>query len=429
MLMVAMMAIAVMTIQGSVALTASLNNITRSIDTRVVTDATATAQAGIEEARARLVGLPTSNLKLIGDPLATLNLSNPAPNLLWSAYVLTSSSWTFGQDPDYKATYTNYIPAATLVATTITPNSVQAALPYWAKIRHKRELDAENAGHRTTSPHYTDNDGLTTLHNSLNPGNIIYYGYMTATSTIPVQFTTSLTTVAPPVELISSYGKSGNLSRGIQVEATRESGPPVIAALYSQGNVNFTQAGGSINGVDNCSRDSAHAPIYTKSPGTVSGTTTLLGVPLTPQQGTTNIDLAKYIDALKGGATIVTADISTDTTFGSSTNYVTVYSDTSSPANVGGLSLKNVTGYGLLLVKGDLTVDNAVEWNGPVIVTGVLSFKSASSSEDNNVSVNGAILAGSVNAIKKGFDIRYDSCQIAKSMASRPLKVLRWRRL
>lgn len=92
MLLVALMAVAIMTIQGSIALSTSFVNISRSVSTRVIADASRNAQAGIEEARARLMGLPATNLKLIGDPLATLNLALPAPNLLWSAYILTSSS-------------------------------------------------------------------------------------------------------------------------------------------------------------------------------------------------------------------------------------------------------------------------------------------------------------------------------------------------
>jgi hypothetical protein len=92
MLLVAMLGIAIMAIQGSIAASTSLNNITTSVKSRSVQDASAVAEAGIAEAKARLQGLPGTNARLIGDPLATLNLVNPAPNALWTAYILTSNN-------------------------------------------------------------------------------------------------------------------------------------------------------------------------------------------------------------------------------------------------------------------------------------------------------------------------------------------------
>lgn len=432
MILIAMLAIAVMTIQGSIAATTSLNTITTSVKYRALDQASLVTDAGLAEAKARLVGLPSSNAKLIADPLATLNLTSPVPDPLWSAYVLSSTAWTFTKDPDYNLGYTNYIPLTALTDTAIAANSVQSNLPYWSKIRHKREYDAERAGHTPSTPHYTDGDGSTGANTAALPGSIIYYGYSSPTATVPKQFTIPplSTTAAPPVELVTSYGTGstqiGSVSKAVQIETAREVGPPLLAAMYSQGNVNFQQVGGTVSGVDNCTRDTSRAPVYTKSPGTTSSGPEFLGSPATPQQGTAHIDIAKYIDAWKAGATVLTGDIN-GATYGSSSNYVTVYSDTSNPANVDGLKLKSVTGYGLLLIKGDLTIDNHVTWRGPILVTGVLTIKAPGSDEEPNVTVRGGILAGTVNGLKKGFNITYDSCHNAKALASKPFKLLRWR--
>jgi hypothetical protein len=59
------------------------------------------------------------------------------------------------------------------------------------------------------------------------------------------------------------------------------------------------------------------------------------------------------------------------TSYGSSTNYVTVYSDATQQAD-GELRLNNVTGYGILVVKGNLQLAGNIDWHGIIIATGVL---------------------------------------------------------
>jgi leucyl-tRNA synthetase len=43
------------------------------------------------------------------------------------------------------------------------------------------------------------------------------------------------------------------------------------------------------------------------------------------------------------------------------------------------------------------------------------------------LNVRGAILSDGVYASKSGYDVRYDSCHLARAMAGRPLKLIRWR--
>src|SRR4051794_25487808 len=60
---------------------------------------------------------------------------------------------------------------------------------------------------------------------------------------------------------------------------------------------------------------------------TQNGSPDLTGSPSTPQHGTNSIDLAAYAEALKGSATTTLTADESGATYGTSSNYVTVYSD------------------------------------------------------------------------------------------------------
>ncbi|MGH7166501.1 MAG: hypothetical protein ACREIS_13370, partial [Nitrospiraceae bacterium] len=184
MLLVALLVLAILTERGSIALTATVNEMANSQNHKAVTQAFMTAEAGIEEAKSRLMGSelgPYPNW--IGDP-------NAPPSPLWSAYVVTSSAWTTAQDPDFNPAQTNYFPRPGLnTNSTLVVNSLQTGIPYWIKIKHKTEYDAEQAGHKLGAIHYQDGDGNTAgNHTPANPGSVIYYGYPPG-STTPLQFT------------------------------------------------------------------------------------------------------------------------------------------------------------------------------------------------------------------------------------------------
>ncbi|HEV8539719.1 MAG TPA: hypothetical protein VGQ60_01025, partial [Nitrospiraceae bacterium] len=239
------MAVAVMTIQGSVAISTSLNNITTSTHIHAVTDGEELVEAGISEARSRLKGVSAVN-NMIADPLALLGL----PNATWAAYLLAVPSWTLSKDPEYVSNYTNlytnYIPTtSSLTATTINLNSLQSALKYWVKMRHKREYDAELEGHTTGHPHYKDSDGSTAVHTTASPGNVVWYGYNGGTTGgLPIEFTATgfpgwvglNPTGLYPVELVKAYGTSGTITKVGQAYMTHQL-PQVPGALYAKGNI------------------------------------------------------------------------------------------------------------------------------------------------------------------------------------------------
>jgi len=410
----------VVALLGAVAITITTTDVEISGNYKATVRAVAAAEAGLEEARARLIG-SAADATFAGDPAAN-------PNATWTSYILTTNTWHTPNDPHYDAARTNYVPTtASRTNTTITVNSLQTAITYWVKLRHKREYDAEQAGHTVAVPHYYDGDGSTTPHTAAAPGSLVYYGYGNpATPTKAVQFTAAGATAFQPVAMLTAYGSSGGSGSALQIEVVHDPGPPLPAVIYSR--ANFTGHGSSmtISGLDQCGVAPAIGSVYTLAPGTTSwsGSPTLLGNPSTPQSGAMDIDIAGYITRLKAGATVVTTD-QNGTNFGSASAYVTVYSNTTNPVNAGGLTMQNGTGYGLLLVQGDLVMGGGFVWNGLILVSGNVTFNGGGGAAN----IRGAILGGSFESVNGGVDLGYDSCKIKEAFRRMPLRVLSWREL
>ena len=410
----------VVALLGAVAITITTTDVEISGNYKANVRALGAAEAGLEEARARLIG-SAADATFAGDPAAN-------PNAAWTSYILTTNTWHTPNDPHYNAAMTNYVPTtASRTNTTITVNSLQTAITYWVKLRHKREYDAEQAGHTVAVPHYYDGDGSTTPHTAAAPGSLTYYGYGNpATPTKAVQFTAAGATAFQPVEILTAYGSSGGSVSALQIEVVHDPGPPLPAVIYSR--ANFTGHGSSmtLSGLDQCGVAPAIGSVYTLAPGTtsLSGNPTLLGNPSTPQSGPINIDIAGYINRLKAGATVVTTD-QNGTNFGSPSEYVTVYADTAHPVNADGLKIQNGTGYGLLLVQGDLVMGGGFVWNGLVLVSGNVKFDGGG----GGANIRGAVLGGAFDSVNGGVDLAYDSCMIKDVFRQKPLRVISWREL
>ncbi|RZB30606.1 MAG: hypothetical protein SRB1_02886 [Desulfobacteraceae bacterium Eth-SRB1] len=411
-----LMFLAIITVLGSTAVIVTTTDLKIGSNYRASEQAFYAAEAGIEEAKARLRGSSTA-ADYAGDPSSTYDA-------WWSAYILTSDSWQTSDDSGYDANYNNYIPTSVShTNTTITVNSLQTDISYFVKIRHKREHDAEQAGHTTSLPHYYDGDGNTGTNPATAPGNIVYYGYGDPSQpTTAVQFTTSGTTEHKPVEIITAYGQSSNSLKTVEIEVVKNPGPLVNSAMYAKGDVTGNGSSLSVDGNDNCGSAPAKPSIYTLSPAE----TILNGTPtLSPAetQGTDNIDISGYVDSLKASATeTITAD-QNGTTYGDAGNFVACYSNTSDPYNVNGLSLSGVTGYGILLVEGNLTLGGGFSWNGLILVTGTLTFNGGGL----GINIKGAVLANQTIDINGGIDIKYDSCMIDNSLNNQSLDIIRWK--
>ena len=366
------------------------------------------AEAGIEEARTRLGG---SAAAWIGDPAA-----NPVPQ--WSAYILTSDSWSVSDDPDYDSNYGNYIPTSSFQNNqTITANSLQTNVSYWVKLRHKREYDAEQAGHTTSSPHYLDGDGNTSTNNAGAPGSIVYYGYGDPGDfTRRVQFTTAGLTSYGPVEIIRGYGRSGTACKVVEIEVVYDPGPPIMAALYARGEVTLNGSAMTIDGTDNCDRSVAVRPPVHAS--TISYNSNANLIPSPPVDGSDAIDhdIQAVVQMYRGMADFTLTSNQNGEDFGSTSNYVTVYSNQ-------GLSISDGTGYGLLLVEGDLTMGGGFSWNGLILATGTITLNGGGGSTN----IIGAIMGQQIVDINGGVNIRHSSCEVRNALSNQSLQVISWR--
>jgi Tfp pilus assembly protein PilX len=242
--------------------------------------------------------------------------------------------------------------------------------------------------------------------------------------------------------VITSVATGPNNSKAIvtttvQIYSFSSSSP---AVLYSKDNTTLNGSSISINGNDagSCAGSNLSAVYVYSDPSTdnthtltQNGSPTLSGNPAT-QTGTTNIDLQSYVDSLKGAATVtLTADVSAagngTTSYGSSTNYVTVYSDATQQDD-GELRLNNVTGYGILLVKGNLQLAGNIDWHGIIIATGVVT---ASGGGSNAKNIQGQVYSGASSlgdtTVSGSVTIGYNSCEVKKSLSSQPLKVVNWK--
>jgi Tfp pilus assembly protein PilX len=241
---------------------------------------------------------------------------------------------------------------------------------------------------------------------------------------------TSNTTDANGKVMITSVATGPGTSKAIvQTIVGLYSLPPSPATVYSQDNVTLSGTAISISGVNACDPSSSLAPVYTVDPATTTqnGIPVLTGSPPTPQHGTTSIDLPTYAEALKGSANTTLTSDESGATYGSSSNYVTVYSDATAQAD-GELRLNNVTGYGILVVKGNLQLAGNLNWTGIILVTGVITSSGGGSNSKN---IMGQVYAGSSalgdSTISGSVTIGYDSCKVKQALASQAMKVSSWK--
>jgi hypothetical protein len=206
---------------------------------------------------------------------------------------------------------------------------------------------------------------------------------------------------------------------------------PGPGALYSKDSVYLSGSSIVISGTNACDPSSSLPPVYTLDPATtvLNGTPQLSGNPSTPQHGNVNIDIASYVEARKDFATtILTADTGS-ATFGSSSNYVTVYSDATQQGD-GELRLNNVTGHGILAVKGDLQLSGNINWNGLILVTGVITSSGGGSNSKNIMGqiYSGMSLLGD-STVTGSVTVGYDGCKVTQAIEGQPLRVRSWKQI
>ena len=417
-LLAALILMTIVGLMGTSILIATSTEITISGNYRRGIEAFYLAEAGVEEARARLRGSSFSTQGFIGDPGSDYDTQ-------WSAYILTSSDWKPIDDESYSEQATNYIPNQSSQANTaIVANSLQANLPYWGKIRHKTEYDAERNGHRSGSRHYLDNDGSLENHTKGNRGNVIFFGYPTSDSTGPTEFTTTGTTDAFPVEVVTSQGNLKGGSAVIEVEVLHHPGPRVLGAIYARNGVSLTGTSNTISGVDNCGAASSKAPVYNLTPSVATGNATFQGNPSVPAQGHLDVDLPFTIESLSKGARLLTTE-QIGVTLGSSTDPWTLYADVGGSDSTGLFTIQNVIGFGILLVEGHVQIRGPFNWQGLIVTSGVLTIDGST----GPIRIWGGIWSDQIRHLAGDITITYDSCAMKTSLLSRPLTVTNWRQI
>ncbi len=250
---------------------------------------------------------------------------------------------------------------------------------------------------------------------------IIYYGYATSTSTTAEQFTSDDNPVtASPVEIITSYGSSNNSSGIIEIQARRLPAPPIVAAVYGKsvdidGNVDIT-------GDDACSSDPVPCVGYSVDFDSTGGATNPVSEAGESTQITPALVLGTYVDQLESTATIFLYDEDDplqNYTVGSDSNYEIVFCDATQLSDQE-LNINNLTGYGTLVVRGDLVLAGNVNWYGLIIVSGDIKI----SGNGNNI--HGAIVADDVAQLNGNIDIYYDTCEIDNANSSYRYATFRW---
>ena len=286
--------------------------------------------------------------------------------------------------------------------------------------------NSQRKGQNATLDGYTDTtDDQPVATGTIN--GISYLAYLTNDS---IDGISNQTDSNKRVMITTIASKAGDNSKAVVQTVVRlYTGATSPATIYSKGDVTGNGSSLTINGTDECGVESALAPIYTKSPaGTnLNGDPTLTGSPATPQSGNLDIGIQEMINGLKGAATYVLTEDTNNATYGTSTSYKTVYSNTNDPPNVNGLKLNNLTGYGLLLIEGDLVLGGGFTWYGPILVTGSVTLNGGG----GGINIHGQILSGTSTltdvTINGGNVINYNSCDIKKAFATQPLTVVNWK--
>ena len=414
-LIAALLLVAVSGIMGATILFATSTELQISGNYRRAIQTFYAAEAGLAEMQQRLSGSPGSNPAFLGDPATVYQ-----PN--WSAYVFSKPEWKPGDDQTFNDTLSNYIPLSGNVTNTLVqPNSVQSDLAYWTKVHHKTEYDAEQAGHRTASPHYRDEDGSTKRHSKRNRGQLIHFGYPNGTSIRPEQYSSTFPTIYPPVEILTSHGQVEGADSIIQLDVIHPAGPPIWAPIYAGNHVLLSGSMVTIQGMDACGVSSlSHPPISLAPSASLVGVASMTGIPSTPQISPISLDLDQQINDLKKGATPVLADM-IGVTLGSTTSPTVNYSE---PAS-GTLNVSQVAGYGILLVKGNVQFAAPFRWQGLILVSGQVTFSGGLGAS----TLNGALYAERVQVLHDDVTITLDTCPISATLRTLPVQPLTWRQL
>ncbi len=291
------------------------------------------------------------------------------------------------------------------------------------------ELAALVGSNMTLNDPLSTTDDVAIASGTMNSNQVSYVVYVT-NDTLDSNGWLS-TTDSNKRALITSIATGPDNSKAI-VQTVVEVFPMVSspATIYTKGDVTGNGTSLTISGNDACNGGTNLGSVYAKGDWNPSGNPTLSGNPAQPVEfGTLDLDIAGMVSQLKGSATYTLTQDINNATYGSSSSFTSVYSNTSSPNNVNGLTLNGVTGYGILIVEGDLILGGGFTWNGIILATGSVTLNGGGG--PNAINIQGQLLSGTSTitdvTVNGSNTITYNSCYVKKATAQAPLNVLSWK--
>jgi Tfp pilus assembly protein PilX len=388
----ALLLLAVLALLGTTAVIITSTDIQIGGNYKVSEVAFYAAEAGVEEARARLRS--TAGVDQLVDIYPTSSQ--------WRAYIgtLPMAQKVGFNSSDSKHSRTN---------------SLQSDINYVVEIRHKTDA----------------------------AGNIVYWGDHNSDGII-----TRNTDVGNSnnrnIFMVTSSGYTGNSYQTVEVEMAKLPPITVPAPLYVKADANIQGSSTDIIGIDMCGGSDKPGVITTKDPGSIdiSGGPNITGVGGTTPNITyngINLDIDSMVNSLKKLANFsynVTSATHTGMNWGSPTLGGTLESPSTCSVhnivyyNTNGTDIKlagGSSGCGVLLVEGDLDVNGGFSWHGVILATGSVKYTGGGSKQ-----VTGGMLSGgTVDADMVGgnANIVFCSSAVKNQTESLPVRLLSWRDL
>jgi hypothetical protein len=389
---IALMFMCVLALLGMTAVMTTTTDVRIGTNYRNGEQAFYAAQAGIEEARARLRANASS----------PVNDDQPTETE-WRAYI--------GEQA--KAKDRGYDGSSSMHGRY---DSLQSSLDYTVDMRHQTSDD----------------------------GNILYWGDADGDGVNERN-----TVLGENIYVVRSCGAFGDSTIVLEVEAARPPPVTVPSALYVEAPTTLQGDETNVIGTDACGGSDKPGIVTTQN----SGSVTTDGDPhITGAGGSepdivynvTNMDIKSIVDSFKDSADFsYTVDSATHTVttrpgpgdgWGEPMPGPTLQDPSSCSSShivdydTGGTYVRlgsDVSGCGVLLVEGDLEVEGSFSWYGMVVVTGSVLFTGAG---DRNIT--GSVMAGEsaiLDVTGGNTNIVYCSSAITDQTQSLPLSVLSWK--
>jgi Tfp pilus assembly protein PilX len=403
---VALLLIAVLTLLGTAAVVVTSTDIQIGGNYKVSDVAFYAAEAGVEEARARLRS--TAGANRIDDTSPT--------STQWRAYIGTLAE---AQKADKRClgcvSFDSNLPTHSRTI------SLQGGMNYIVEIKHKTDKLDDTGNIMYWGDH--NNDGITTRNIAVGNSN------------------------NRNIYLVTSSGYTSNSYRTVQAEITKMPPIQVPSPLYVKAPNSRIQGSSTyITGEDKCGDKDTHAVTTINSQGSID----IQGNPtITNAVGTNpdilydgpNLDITAMVNSLKSQANF-SYDVTSDTQTGMYWGTPTPGATQQDPSycsdhnivyyNTHGTYIKlagGSSGCGILLVDGDLEVNGGFAWNGIIIVTG--SAKYTGGGNETKQITGGLLSGGTVDADVVGgnTNIVYCSSTVENQTNSMPLRSLSWRDL